>query len=189
MISATRKTLIEKGRLAVDPGFDEVKEGDLVEVTGPIEAADLMTQTEGLMKAATLASELMKTVTSGKRKTIPQMGITPDGAKSVMDLLSKSAGENPEGHLILSNKQGYKVRLDTDRNCFLRPVNDHYVVSAICVVKRRLTSDDPPIPLMPENVKPIRPIIEQLEEQWGNTFENQALLKELSNYLKLARLH
>ena len=180
MISDTRQKLLERGQLVIDPSFEDVEEGDFVEVTGTIESADLMTQTEGLMRAATLAAELIKTVPNNRKQAVKRFGITPDGAKSVMDLLSKSSGENPEGHLILSNKQGYRVRLDTDRNCFLRPINEHYVVSAICVVKRKLKSDEPPIPLTPDNVKPIKPLLDQLEEQWGNTFEGQTLLKELA---------
>ena len=155
-----------------------------MEIAGRIGGADISTQTQGIMQAATFASEIIKSIPRSQRAKATRsaqnkIGMTLDEANTVLTQLGKSRDENPEGHLILASNEGYAVRLDTDRNCFLRPINEHYVVSAIGMVKRKLEPQDPPIPLMPENVKPIRPFIEQLDQAWANVYENTPLLKEL----------
>ena len=179
MLSDTRQKLVERGQLKVAPTFNTVEVGDMVEITGLIIGADLTTQTQGIMEAGNLASEIIKTIPKTQRQAQSRLGMSVNEAKGVMDILARSRGENPEGHLILESPEGYRVRLDTDRGCFLRLINEHYIVSAIGVVKRKLESEDDPLPLMPQNVKPIRPLMEQLDKLWENVYENQPLVKEL----------
>ena len=179
MLSDTRKKLVDTGQLKISPTFNEVEIGDMVEITGVIRGADIGTQTQGIMEAGKLASEIIKTIPANRRPAQSRKGIRVTDAQSVLDVLAKSRGENPEGHLILESQEGYRVRLDTDRDCFLRAINEHYVVSAIGIVKKKLESEDDPLPLMPQNVKPIYPLMEQLDQLWENVYENQPLVKEL----------
>ena len=179
MLSDTRQKLAEQQRLKIDPSFAEVSEGDLVEVAGCVAGADVSTQTQGLMQAALLASQILTTIPGNQKRKMNNAGLSLEHMQAMLEKLSKSKDDNPGGHLILKCRKGYMVRVDTDRNCFLRPINEHYAVSTIGMVKRKIESGDPPLSLMAENVKPLQPLIEQLEQKWGNVFEGQSLLKEL----------
>ena len=188
MLSDTRQKLIDRGQLKVDPSFESVREGDLIETSGRIEGADLLTQTQGLLEASTLASAVLKTAMPNQRgrgggknkgnQTV--MGMNFDQVNNLMNILTSTRANNPEGFLLQKTKDGYTVRLDTVRECFSSPINEQYSVFVMGFVKRKLEEQDDPIQLTPDNIKPMRPLMTQLNQVWGNVYENQPLVKELT---------
>ena len=181
MLAETMLTLIEQDALRKNPKFAEIEVKDLIKISGCIESADILTKTDDLMSGVELASNLLDTgrVKRGGRQRVRLPKRQFEGLKKTIHALKEARQKNTDRYWVVSTEMDYSAVIAINTEFILRSIGEGYTISVVGIVQRIVSETQPPISLLSSNVTLIKPMIEQLDELWGQAYEDDPPAKDL----------